>query len=195
MEPSVWGRLGKRLGPCRGPPGWFRSLPRRLQGVFFPTPVPEKTKLHTFQEQLREFSVWSGLVWPGLVCYFSMLRCRFGSRMPCGSAGRSDNMARFESSLGCPPDQAPLEASSSQPDQAPASELCFCSNRDRQEPTTGDGRRRGLFFPLPFPRSPSHRHSRNDSGNSRCAACVLLCQRCRLCDDVRSAAPSSAFGL
>ena len=105
VEPSVWGRLGKRLGPCRGPPGWFRSLPRRLQGVFFPTPVPEKTKLHTFQEQLREFSVWSGLVWPRLVCSFSMLRCRFGSRMPCGSAGRSDNMARFESSLGCPPDQ------------------------------------------------------------------------------------------
>ena len=67
---AVWGRLGKRLGPCRGPPGGFRGLPHRLQGVFFPTSVPGKTKFQTFQEQLWEFSVWSGLVWPGLVWYF-----------------------------------------------------------------------------------------------------------------------------
>ena len=104
-------------------------------------------------------------------------------------------MASFESLFGGLPDQAPLEASSSQPDQAPASEFCFCCNQDRQEPTTGDGRRRGLFFPLPFLRRRSHRHSRNNSGNSRCAACVPLRQRRHQCDDMRSAAPSSAFRL
>ena len=59
-------------------------------------------------------------------------------------------MARFESFFGCLPDQAPLEASSSQPDQAPASEFFFCCHQD-QEPTTGDGRRRGLFFPTSVP--------------------------------------------
>ena len=71
VEPSG-ADLGSVLGHVVGPPpGWFRGLPHRLRGVFFPTSVPEKTQLQTFQEQLREFSVWSGLVWPGLVCYFS----------------------------------------------------------------------------------------------------------------------------
>ena len=53
--------------------------------------------------------------------------------------------------------------------------------------TTGDGPRRGLFFPRPFLRRRRHKHSRNNSGNSRCAACVLQCRWRHLCDEILSA--------
>ena len=41
-------------------------------------------------------------------------------------------MASFESFFGCQQDQAPLEANSSQPDHAPASEFFFCCNQDQE---------------------------------------------------------------
>ncbi|CAK0856925.1 unnamed protein product, partial [Prorocentrum cordatum] len=45
---------------------------------------------------------------------------------------RSGSAARFEPFFGCLPDQAPLEAPSSQPDQAPASEFFFSCNQDQE---------------------------------------------------------------
>ena len=64
-------------------------------------------------------------------------------------------MARFESFFGCLPDQAPLEASSSQPDQAPASEFFLLSSaateiRSRRRATDDDE----FFFPTSVPEKP-----------------------------------------
>ena len=198
---GMWSRLsgadlGSVLGHVGAPPGGSEASHVGCRASFFPLPfLRRRSYIHSRNNcgNSRSGLVWSGLVWSALFlcCVAVLARGCLADRQGAVTTW----LVSSPLSGARQTNQAPLEASSSQPDQAPASELCFCSNRDRQEPTTGDGRRRGLFFPLPFPRSPSHRHSRNDSGNSRCAACVLLCQRCRLCDDVRSAAPSSAFGL